>query len=340
MKPLMRKLYRFRLILILGTLIIIFVATILRFLLPFFQFAQKNSLGVGFFYNLVTNQNILKKTNERTNILILGMAGGNHEGPDLTDTMLFLSLDLKNHQTYVISVPRDIWSETLKDKINSAYHYGQENKKNEGLILADTIVAEVLGQPVHYDFVVDFNLFKELIDLVGGVTVNVDNTFDDYKYPITGKENDLCDGDPEFKCRYEHLHFDEGMQKMNGEIALKFIRSRNAEGVEGSDFARGKRQQKILDALKEKMASKEITHNPSLLLKIWNIFEKNCQTNATLAEMVYLGREMMGEKSRNTVAIEDQLTNPPEYFYDGRWVLIPKTSWEGFHQFIKESLKL
>jgi len=91
-----------------------------------------------------------------------------------------------------------------------------------------------------------------MVDLLDGVEVDVENTFDDYRYPINGKENDLCDGDPEYDCRYEDIHFDQGLQLMSGETSLKYVRSRNAEGDEGTDFARSQRQQRLLLSFKEK----------------------------------------------------------------------------------------
>ena len=60
--------------------------------------------------------------------------------------------------------------------------------------------------------------------------VNVTRAFTDNKYPIAGKERDTCPGDPTNRCVYESIHFDEGRQHMNGDVALKYARSRHAEG--------------------------------------------------------------------------------------------------------------
>ena len=64
----------------------------------------------------------LNSSNGRTNILILGIGGGVHAGADLTDTMMVFSVDANQKSIAMISLPRDIWSDTLKDKVNSAYH--------------------------------------------------------------------------------------------------------------------------------------------------------------------------------------------------------------------------
>ena len=81
-----------------------------------------------------------------------------------------------------------------------------------------------MGQPVHYALLIDFSSFKKAIDVLGGVDVNVERSFDDFHFPIEGKENDSCNGDPTFSCRYEHVSFKKGWQKMDGDTALKFAK--------------------------------------------------------------------------------------------------------------------
>ena len=120
-------------------------------------FAVKTIPGIATVAKLVFNGGApLASSSDRTNILLLGIGGGNHEGSDLTDTMMVLSLDNKKKTSAFISVPRDIWSETLKDRVNSAYHYGEEKKKGGGLLLAKVTVEDIVGMPIHYAVVVDF----------------------------------------------------------------------------------------------------------------------------------------------------------------------------------------
>ena len=103
----------------------------------------------------------LKSSQNRTNILLLGVGGGAHEGADLTDTMVVVSLDSRQQSASLISIPRDIWSDTLKDRVNSAYHYGEEKKEGGGLLLARVIAEDVIGAPIHYTLLVDFSGFKD-----------------------------------------------------------------------------------------------------------------------------------------------------------------------------------
>ena len=163
---------------------------------------------------LVDSVNALKSDDGRINVLILGTGGGDHEGPDLTDTMILASLPAtQSGNVYFISIPRDIYLDYLGDKVNGAYSQGEEKKPGSGLVLAKASIAQVTGMPVHYALRVDFSAFSQVIDLLGGVDVEVENTFTDNLYPLTGRENDPCGGqDPEFLCRYESITFTQGGQ--------------------------------------------------------------------------------------------------------------------------------
>ncbi len=275
----------------------------------------------------------------RVNILLLGIPGGTHDGTDLTDTILVLSFHQKNQSLAMISVPRDIWSDTLKDKVNSAYHYGEQKKKGGGLVLAKAIISDVVGLPLQYALVLDFSGFKKIIDLVGGVEINVEKSFTDNEYPVPGKENDECNGDPLYACRYESLHFEAGAQVMDGDRALKYVRSRHAEGNEGSDFARGRRQQEMLLALKTKLLSKDIYLHPQEIEKLYAAFDEATDMDANIGELMTIGKMFIQTTKENTkrISLEDHLYTPPSSWY-GRYVLLPKESFDAIHAYIKSSL--
>ena len=117
---------------------------------------------LGLVYDFITlPSGKIKVIGNRTNILILGKGGASHEAPDLTDTMIVLSISLKNKQVTGISIPRDIWINSMKAKINSAYYYGEKKQSGGGLILARDAVFQVTGLPVHYAVLVDFERLKQ-----------------------------------------------------------------------------------------------------------------------------------------------------------------------------------
>jgi LCP family protein required for cell wall assembly len=273
----------------------------------------------------------LPETNGRTNILLLGSGGPGHDGPDLTDTMIFISVRDNTGEVTSISIPRDFWIPSLRIKINAAYYYGHVKEATSGgLLLAESAVSEAINQPVHFAVKIDFSTFSKAIDLLGGVDITVDRTFDDYKYPIAGKEDDLCGGDPQTLCRYEHLHFDAGPQHMDGVTALKFVRSRySTDPVEGTDFARSKRQEKVITAVKNKLLSINNFKNTKLYKDLYNLVINSVVTDITpeyYSTFLKLSlRVHQHPISSFALTSPDQLDNPPiSDKYDGQWVLIPK----------------
>lgn len=273
----------------------------------------------------------------QTNFLVLGVAGEGYTGKDLTDTIIFVSVNHRTGKTLLLSLPRDIWIAPLRTKLNSVYHYKE-------LEATKKIVSEILGQSINYGVVIDFEVFKKIIDVLGGITVEVKRSFDDFKYPIPGKENDLCEGDPEYKCRYKHIHFDTGRQTMDGETALKFVRSRNAEGEEGTDFARAQRQQKIILATKDKILSPKFFLSPRKPLQLIKLVTLNIQTDIPKEKYFDLFKIAIKFKTKNLkmeLLNNNYLVNPlpSKEKYDNQWVLVPKTeSWEEIQKYVKSLL--
>lgn len=296
------------------------------------------SLGVGNIFTLAYNfvtapTGQVASVNGRTNILVMGKAGGVHDGPDLTDTMILVSISLTKPGIATISIPRDLWIPEIRAKINSAYYWGSQdtsyfqNVGGGGITFAKSIAGEVVGRPIQYGVVIDFSAFKDIVDALGGIQVDVANSFTDKLYPIAGRENDPCGGDPTFACRYQTVSFTSGSQLMNGDTALIFVRSRHAEGIEGADTAREARQQKVIDAIKNKIMDPKIFLSPRVDLAMLNIVKKYIQTDIDGPTAAILARAALkGDKSVNQYLIpEDLLVSPPiSKTYDSQSVFVPK----------------
>jgi LCP family protein required for cell wall assembly len=293
------------------------------------------------------NTSSLAQDNGRTNILILGTGGKDHEGGDLTDTILVLSVNLKTHDQLLLSIPRDLWIDEIKDRINTVYHYAEVKSAGTGLKSMQLTVQQIIGLPIHYTVYLDFDGFSQMIDELGGIDVAVAQTFTDTQYPITGRENDLCAGDVTFACRYEAVTFTAGVEHMNGERALKYVRSRHAVGDEGTDFSRGARQQAVVKAFKEKTISRQVITNLELLKKLWQLKSSVLTTDMPTDQLLLLSRLIGVSKTqiRTSALTEDSvdnntkglLINPPIYNYQGKWVLIPKagvSDYSQIHQYI------
>lgn len=292
------------------------------------------------------NTSFLKSANNRVNIAILGVGGGNHEGADLTDTIQIVSLDVITGDVVLISLPRDIWVPSFKDKINAAYHYGEEKQSGGGLIMAKSTVEEVVGIPIHYATLIDFAGFVSAVDALGGIDVDIPESFVDREYPIAGKENDECGGDITYACRYQTIEFTKGVQTLTGERALQYVRSRHAEGDAGTDFSRGKRQQLVLVAFKNKLIRVDTLKNFKLLQNLFDLSNQSIKTDLSTGEALLIGRIFwQGSQTIRSIGLTQDLPeknqpglliNPPTWGYDGRWVLIPKADdYSVVHEYVK-----
>lgn len=272
----------------------------------------------------------IENENGRTNFLLLGINNNDPNGKNITDTMIFVSLNQNTGKVVLISLPRDIWIEEIKAKINAAYNFG-------GSSTAKRIVGDVLGQKINYAIVLNFDGFEKAVDILGGIEINVKNSFDDYLYPIAGKENDLCNGDKTLKCRYEYLHFDAGVQMMYGKTALKYVRSRHSEGEEGTDFARVARQQQFLQAFKEKLLSSDTYKNKEKLKGLYQVYKDYTLTDIKenqYGRLAILAANINWKDIKSSVLSEDLFVNPKTH-YSRQWVLLPKNnSWEEIHRFV------
>ena len=276
----------------------------------------------------------ISSNNGKVNILLMGKSGANHDGADLTDTLILISVPLESEEIKTVSIPRDIWVPELMAKINSAYYWGKNGSAyfslqdtGGGISFAKRIVGKIIGQPVQYGIVIDFSSFKDIVDAVGGISVDVERPFVDNFYPIEGREDDMCDGDMTFSCRYETVIFDSGVQVMDGATALKYVRSRHAEGEEGTDIAREARQQKVIGAIKNKIIEPKTYLSVKRISALLQIADEYIETDIDLATAAIIARKML--KNVNNVSPktfpEDLIEVPPvSSIYDNLYVFIPK----------------
>lgn len=316
----------------------IFLAIFLSFLVILGSWYYHNQTAKNIISGVIKNpEDSLSSYQGRTNILLLGMGGEGHEGGDLTDSILFISLNITSNTATIISIPRDIWVPSMEAKINTAYHFGNERRSGGGLDLSKSAVSETLGVPIHYAIALDFQGFVKAIDSLGGIDVVVDHTFDDYKYPIPGKET----AEPE-SARYEHIHFDAGLTHMDGTTALKFARSRHALGDEGTDFARGARQAKIISAFRSKALSTNTLFSSETISNLKSSITSSIVTDINEVEQGGLFKILIGLGSKDNIkniSIVDYLKNPKSPKpYAGQWVLLPDPSSKALQDYVKENL--
>lgn len=302
------------------------------------------------------------KNQRSINVLLLGYGGGSHSGTLLTDTMLIAHFDFKTNKIAMISVPRDLWVkiptrgyEGTHLKINAAYEIGADENNypnklpqftgargggNESKYLA----SEVTGLPIDYFASVDFEGFKKIVDALGGVSIDVENSFTDYTYPSGDSKADgpICSASDSVnsECRYLKLHFDKGLQYMDGDRALQYVRSRHAAGIEGSDFARSKRQQKLIAAIEEKSLQ---WGSVTKIFSLMSAIEGHFETDLSLVEIKDLSSYAQGLdfNGAEKISLTDQNLLVNSTSEDGQAILLPTAGIDDYsdiHKFIKAQL--
>lgn len=224
------------------------------------------------------------KLEQRLNVLLLGVDARDGETNTRTDTIILASVDPKSKQMSLLSIPRDTrvnipghgW-----DKINSASVYG-------GLDTTMEVVSDLLGIPVKYYVRADFSGFKNIVDELGGVTLDVEQNM--YHY------------DPDDGGAYT-IDLKKGVQRLDGDKALQYVRYRDyAMG----DIDRTAHQQKFLVALaKEMLQPGTILKLPSLVPEV----NKYVKTNLSLSNMMTLAQA--GKKLEDGSIVTQTLPGRP-----------------------------
>jgi LCP family protein required for cell wall assembly len=265
----------------------------------------------------------LKGENEgRINVAILGMRGSDLPGGGtLADSIIVASILPKENKVSMISVPRDLYvtvPETQdRQKINAVHAYGEENDKKKGLENMKIALGEVLGIPIHYATSINFSGFKQLVDAIGGVDITLEKPFDEamqfneahvcdsfFTIPTGEWENKIVKSHktingvltevkrkipkyPLCKAPKESLEcggnfkLPAGAQTLTGEQALCYVRSR----ATSSDFERAKRQQQVIQLVKNKMFTIGTLTDFGKLSGILDSLGENVRTDMQLWEM-------------------------------------------------------
>lgn len=264
------------------------------------------------------------------NFLILGLDTlENRPGNQpLTDTILLASYNSSDAAVSLLSFPRDLWSEPLDIRINGLYAAALEQNK-EPLSYIVPEIERMTGVPVHYTVIVTLNSVATLIDTLGGVEVAVQQGFIDTQFPRSDVDV-TTETDP--ALLYETISFEPGKQLMNGDQALKFVRSRHAEGAEGSDLARAARQQLLITAVAEKLSSRNVLTNPELIGQLAKQYKEEFapmlppQVLVAIAKSVVLAEQPMQFRRTSIPIYPDDnqgvLIHPPERQFKGQWVYI------------------
>lgn len=269
-------------------------------------------------------------------ILVLGIdeITNQREGSLLTDTILLTAIH-DNGVVTLISLPRDLWIDSLKTKINALYYYGESAHPGEGEVLVAEVIEEITGIKPDYTMVLTMAMVAQVIDTMGGITLTVPETFVDTQFPRADVDIQTVT-DPD--VLYTTVTFESGEQHMDGERALTYMRSRHSTTLsQGTDIARNGRQQAVIGAMVAQVIQPGTLIHPEKtggLLKDFLALD----TSLSLREIISLGRGLWGKRisfQTTTIPVESVetpgiITIPPVEKYN-QWVFEPvDPSWEAF----------
>jgi LCP family protein required for cell wall assembly len=265
-----------------------------------------------------SNKDIAGHLEDRVNVLILGIGGAGHQGPNLTDAIILLSIKPQTKEAAFLSIPRDLYvknDELGGGKINGLYSLEEIRHPGMGGLLIKKTVGALLDIKINYYLKIDFNGFRDLINAIGGLDIYVPKSFVDYNFPTT-------------YLGIQTVSFVKGWNHFDGEKALQYARSRHGTNGEGSDFARAERQQKILLALKKEILSLGFILRPDKIDRVIQFLGTSIETDLEIWEIVKLAQ--LVNQIKDDKIVQKVLSDDPEgplqtiTGIDGAYLLMPK----------------
>ena len=236
----------------------------------------------------------------RTNILLMGIDRRPGE-PFIsrTDSMMVVSINPDTNSASILSIPRDLYVVIPgrgRDRINTAFVWGAAgDNPASGAALAMQTVEYNLGIHLHHYVLVDFGAVIDGIDILGGIDVNVPFTINDPTFP-------------DMNYGYDPLFIPAGWQHLDGELALKYARTRHVD----NDFGRAARQQQVVLAVRDQLLGMDI---PTLIKDapaLYQQVEQGIRTDMSLDEIVQLGLlayDVPSENIQNAVLDHTYVSN-------------------------------
>jgi LCP family protein required for cell wall assembly len=289
---------------------------------------------------LFSNTKLKGEDQGRVNILLAGDSADdpNHGGAQLTDSIMVISIDTKNHTGFILSIPRDLWVNIPNwshQKINAANNvtkFSQTGYPNGGMGQLEQIVQTTLGIPINYYALINYSAFKDAVNAVGGVTITIQSPDTRGLYdPNIAK----ADGGP--------LKLPNGIVTLNGQTALNLARARGDPcgcgqyeyGFPQSDYNRTQNQRQMLSALAQKAQSVGVIANPVKISQLFNSFGNNIATDLSLQDVLRFVQitKDMNVSNLQPLALTNSGTNALLANYtapDGEEALIPKAGLDNF----------
>ena len=241
-------------------------------------------------------------------ILLLGIdRRADVTGPARSDSMILLGSQAEGRGAALLSIPRDLWVNIPgigDQRINTALFFGYDSDDaSTGPRLAMRTVQQELRRPVDRFLQLDFATFVRAVDALGGIEVDVPAPIVDIEYPT-----------PDYGVTT--IRFDPGVQKMDGERALTYVRTRHSDG----DFGRSARQLQVLQALAAKAVQPETWPR---LPELYRVLRDGVVTDLSPGDGPALLQLASAVASGEVKAATLEDATTPWVTPGGAWVLLP-----------------
>jgi len=237
----------------------------------------------------VFNPSELKNENGRVNVLVAGNSADDigHNGGELTDSIMVLSVDTQKNTAMMLSIPRDLWIRLPGEghmKINSVFPL-------EGMDGLKSVIEDELDLPIHYTALVNYTAFRDLVDAVGGINITIksENPRGIYDSSLDYTSRTCC----------AMAKYPNGPVSLDGKQALNLARARGegdgSYGFTQADFTRTEHQRMMLLAIKDKASDPAVIANPFKVSNLFSAVAGNVKTDLQIDEiqtLYYYGKKI------------------------------------------------
>jgi LCP family protein required for cell wall assembly len=266
----------------------------------------------GSIFDILTTTKLKGEDQGRVNILLAGNSADDvgHNGGNLTDSIMIISIDTHNHKALLLSIPRDLYVDIPDNghaKINEAYVDGERQDFSDsgypggGMGLLEKTIYQTLGIKTHYYALVNYSAFRDTVNAVGGIDVNIQSS----------DKRGLYDPSRDYTTRGIMVKLSNGPHHLSGQQALDLARARGdapgSYGYANSDFTRTANQRMMLLALKKKAFSTGVLANPVKLSSLSDALGKNVSSDMKLNEVKRL--YSLGKDIPNNNVVSSGLNN-------------------------------
>jgi LCP family protein required for cell wall assembly len=297
----------------------------------------------GNIFSIIKTTKLQGESTGRVNILLAGNSADDagHDGANLTDSIMIVSIDTVNHKVFLLSVPRDLWVDVPgygHQKINAAYVDGQNDNFNQsgyftgGMGQLQQVIEQNFGITINYYALINYTAFKDAVDAVGGIDVVINSS----------DKRGLYDPSIDWTTKGPLVKLTNGPHHLTGEQALDLARARGDDyrsyGFPNSDFDRTQNQRMMLVALKAKVVTAGVLANPAKLSSLSDAIGNNVTTNFSLSEVrrAYDLIKSIDSTSIQSLSLNDANGNNLLANYtssDGQEALIPAAGLDNFSVF-------